>query len=55
MSQAGDNQLIFSAGSAEPAVVEVVLAEDLILQATPSTFIGDGTHTVTLRLIDEIG
>jgi len=55
MTQTGDNQLIFSAGSAEPAVVEVVLAEGLILQATPSTFVGDGTHTVTLRLIDGSG
>lgn len=55
MTQAGDNQLIFSAGSAEPAVVEVVLAEGLILQATPSTVIGDGTHTITLRLIDGSG
>lgn len=55
MTQTGENQLIFSTGSADPAVVEVVLADGLILQATPSTIIGDGTHTVTLRLIDGSG
>lgn len=54
MSEDGDNVLTFSVGEAE-AEVEIKVADDLILQAFPSAFIGDGTFDVNLRLIDGAG
>jgi hypothetical protein len=55
MSEDGDNTLTFSLGDAEPAEVEIKVADDLILQAFPSAFIGNGTFEVNLRLIDGAG
>lgn len=55
MSEDGDNLLTFSLGNAEPAEVEIKVADDLILQAFPTAFIGDGAFTVNLRLIDGAG
>lgn len=55
MSEDGDNILTFSLGDAEPAEVEIKVADDLILQAFPSAFIGNGTFEVNLRLIDGAG
>lgn len=54
MSEDGNNTLTFSVGEAE-AEVEIKVADDLILQAFPSAFIGDGTFDVNLRLIDGAG
>lgn len=55
MSEDGDNVLRFTLGDAEPAEVEIRVADDLILQAFPTAFIGDGTFEVNLRLIDGAG
>jgi hypothetical protein len=55
MSEDGDNLVTFSLGDAEPAEVEIRVADDLILQAFPTAFIGNGTFTVNLRLIDGAG
>lgn len=55
MTEDGDNTLRFSLGDAEPAEVEIRVADDLILQAFPTAFIGDGAFTVNLRLIDGAG
>ncbi len=54
MSEDGDNILTFSVGEAE-AEVEIKVADDLILQAFPSAFIGNGSFEVNLRLIDGAG
>ncbi len=55
MTEDGDNLLTFTLGDAEPAEVEINVADDLILQAFPTAFIGDGSFTVNLRLIDGAG
>lgn len=55
MSQDGDNTLTFSLGDAEPVDVEIKVAADLVLQAFPSAFIGNGNFEVNLRLIDGAG
>lgn len=55
MTEDGENFLRFSLGDAEPAEVEIRVADDLILQAFPTAFIGDGSFEVNLRLIDGAG
>lgn len=55
MSEDGENLLSFSLGDAEPAEVEIKVADDLVLQASPTAFIGNGAFTVQLRLIDGAG
>jgi hypothetical protein len=55
MSEDGENLLRFSLGDAEPAEVEIQVAGDLVLQASPTAFIGNGSFTVQLRLIDGAG
>jgi hypothetical protein len=55
MSTDGSNVVTFSVGDAEPAEVEIRVAADLILQASPTAFIGDGTYQIDLRLIDGAG
>lgn len=55
MTEDGDNLLTFSLGDAEPAEVEIRVADDLILQAFPTAFIGNGSFEVNLRLIDGAG
>ncbi|MCG6117647.1 MAG: hypothetical protein MEQ07_05560 [Aquimonas sp.] len=49
-----EGELQFSLGEAE-AIVSIRTAADLILQAFPSAFIGNGTFEVNLRLIDGAG
>ena len=55
MSRDGDNTLTFSLGDAEPVEVEIKVAADLVLQASPTAFIGNGNFEVNLRLIDGAG
>lgn len=55
MTENDQNFLTFTLGDAEPAEVEIRVAEGLILQAFPSAFLGDGNHEVNLRLIDGAG
>lgn len=49
-----EGELQFSLGEAE-AIVSIKTAADLILQAFPSAFIGNGFFEVNLRLIDGAG
>lgn len=49
----GENQVLFSVpGIEEPAAVEINVSGDLILQATPTAILGNGTYTINLRLLD---
>lgn len=49
-----EGELQFSLGAAE-AIVSIKTAADLILQAFPSAFIGNGFFEINLRLIDGAG
>lgn len=53
MSGSG-NTVVFSVGEAT-AEVEISASDDLILQAFPTAFIGDGVYTINLRLLDGSG
>jgi hypothetical protein len=49
-----DNTVTFSVGD-RSADVEISASDELILQAFPTAFIGDGSYTVNLRLLDGAG
>ncbi|MBB5209310.1 hypothetical protein [Chiayiivirga flava] len=55
MTEDGEDTVQFSVPGVEPAEVEITVADNLILQASPTAIIGNGTYTIDLRLIDGAG
>ena len=55
LTQDGEDQVIFSLPGVEPAAVDITVSDELILQASPTAILGNGTFTINLRLIDGSG
>lgn len=51
----GENEVVFSVPGAEPAPVEITSSGGLLLQASPTAILGNGSYTINLRLLDGSG